>query len=165
MDYKNGKIYSIRSYQTDKIYIGSTTQPLSKRFSCHKSYYKQYLNGKHSYITSFEILQFEDAYIELIEELSCENKEQLCKREGELIRLYNCVNKSIAGRTEKEWKIENKEKIKEYREQNKDKMKEYQKQNEDRIKEYQKKYREQNKDKMKEYNKQYYQQKKYKLKE
>ena len=31
MDYKNGQIYCIRSYQTDHIYIGSTAQPLHKK--------------------------------------------------------------------------------------------------------------------------------------
>jgi predicted GIY-YIG superfamily endonuclease len=46
MDYKNGKIYAIRSHQTDEIYIGSTTQSLSKRFSNHKSKYKLYLEKK-----------------------------------------------------------------------------------------------------------------------
>ena len=40
MDYKNGKIYTIRSFQTDKYYIGSTCTMLSKRFSNHKSNYK-----------------------------------------------------------------------------------------------------------------------------
>ena len=36
MDYTNGKIYVMRSNKTDKIYIGSTTQPLFKRFFQHK---------------------------------------------------------------------------------------------------------------------------------
>ena len=35
-DYKNGKIYCIRNNITDDIYIGSTTQPLSKRMVCHR---------------------------------------------------------------------------------------------------------------------------------
>ena len=162
MDYKNGKIYSIRSYQTDQIYIGSTTQSLSKRFSKHKSDYKKYIKCNNiCYISSFKILQFEDAYIELLEECPCENKEQLCKREGELIRIYDCVNKVISGRTRKEYKEQNKDKIKEYYDknkdtilekqkilyqENKDKKKEYYNKNKDKIKEYQKIYRAKNKD-------------------
>ena len=31
--YHTSKIYSIRSFLTDKYYIGSTTQPLTKRLS------------------------------------------------------------------------------------------------------------------------------------
>ena len=131
MDYKNGKIYSIRSHQTDKIYIGSTTQSLSKRFSYHKRDYKKYITSpeKYPFTTSFEIFKFGDAYIELIEEYPCDNKEQLCKKEGELIRNNNCVNKCVSGRTMDEWRIENKNYIqkysKEYYEKNKNKIQEY----------------------------------------
>ena len=50
----------------------------------------------------------------------------------------------------KEYKEQNKDKIKEYREQNKDKMKEYREQNKDKIKQQEKEYREQNKDKINE---------------
>ena len=36
--YKNGKIYTIRYKNDDSlIYVGSTVQPLYKRFSSHKS--------------------------------------------------------------------------------------------------------------------------------
>ena len=150
MDYKNGKIYTIRSHQTDKIYIGSTTQPLSKRLSYHKTQYKQYLNGKSPFITAYDILQYEDAYIELLEEYPCDNREQLFKKEGELIRGgSNCVNKRIEGRTNKQYKEDNKDKIKEYQkeynEQNKEQKKEYYQQNKDKILQQQKEYREQNK--------------------
>ena len=165
MDYKNGKIYSIRSYQTNNIYIGSTTQQLSKRLSLHRSHYKRYLDGEYTYVTSFEILKYDDYYIELIEEYPCKNKMELYKKEGELIRHYdNAVNKVIPGQTQKEWKNVNKDKvklydqkykennkdiIKEYRENNKDNMKEYVNKNKDKIKERQKDYYNNNKDKMK----------------
>lgn len=178
MDYKNGKIYTIRSHQTDKFYIGSTTQPLSKRFHCHKSKYKNYLDGKTNYITSFDIIKYGDAYIELLEAYPCDNKMMLLKREGECIRAEpNCVNKFVAGRTQREYKIDNADKIKEiqkkYQKQNADKVKEYQKQykeqNSDKVKEYQKEYskqyRDQNVDKIKQYKKQYREQNADKIKE
>ena len=154
MDYKNGKIYTIRSHQTDKFYIGSTTQPLSKRLSKHKGDYKCYLKGTCRFITSFEIIKFEDAYIELLEEYSCDNKLQLHRREGELIRDNNCVNKIIAGRT-----------IKEYKEDNKDKIKEYYEQNKEQIKEYKQKWSEENKDKIKQKNTEYYEKNKEAIKQ
>ena len=161
MDYKNGKIYAIRSHQTDEIYIGSTTQSLSKRFSNHKSKYKLYLDGNlKKYLTSSKILQYDDAYIELFEEYPCDNKIMLNKREGEIIRLNNCVNKCIAGQTSKEYYEQNKEKIKGYKkkysEQNKEKIKEYKKeyqvQNKEKIRERKKIYRQKNKEKIKEQN-------------
>ena len=144
MNYANGKIYTIRSYLTDNIYIGSTTQSLTKRLSVHKANYKGFIAGNYRNTTSFEIIKFGDAYIELIEECPCENRNQLCKREGELIRLTACVNKNIAGRTKAEYCDDNKEQIKEQ-------LKEYREQNKDKIKEKKKEYYQDNKDKIKLY--------------
>ena len=128
MDYANGKIYTIRSYLTDNIYIGSTTQSLTKRLSKHKADYKWFITGNGNNVTSFEIIKFGDAYIELLEEFPCETKNQLCKREGELIRENNCVNKNIAGRTRAEYRDDNKDKNNEnqklYYQDNKDKINE-----------------------------------------
>jgi len=126
-DYKNGKIYAVRSHQTEQIYIGSTTQSLSTRFAEHKC------RSKTRNCSSKEILQYPDAYIELIEEYSCDNKEQLNKKEGEHIRSNNCVNKYIAGQTDKEYRDINREKMIEY-------QKEYYKQNKILILEQKKEY-------------------------
>ena len=58
----------------------------------------------------------EDWYIELYEEFSCENKEQLNKREGQIIREIGTLNKRIEGRTPKEYRDSNKELISEKKE-------------------------------------------------
>jgi hypothetical protein len=113
--YHNGKIYTIRSYKTDKFYIGSTCMPLHKRFYEHKIRFKYVsLNNLKKYYSSFEILKYDDVYIELLEEFKCENKMELEKREGELIRLHknNIVNIYINGRTPDEWVKDNKDKRK-----------------------------------------------------
>ena len=114
--YNTAMIYTIRSPHTNKYYIGSTTQILCKRFGDHNINYKAYLKGTGGFTTSFKILELGDAYIELLDEINCDSKNQLEKREGELIRIHkdNCVNKSIAGRTDKEYRIENRDKIKAY---------------------------------------------------
>ena len=166
MNYANGKIYTIRSFQTDKVYYGSTTQPLSKRFSKHKKDFKNYTQGNFSYISSFEILQYDDAYIELVENFSCENKEQLQKREGEIIRdnLTNCANKRIEGRTGQQYYLDNKEKIdkqhKQYYSDNKAKIDARNKQwteiNKDKIKTIKQQYYLNNKDEIDARNQQYY---------
>jgi len=86
----------------------------------HRSDYK--LNrGK----SSAEVLKHGGAYIELIEKFPCEDREELCKREGEVMRATeNCVNKVIAGRTDKEWRDDNKfditTKAKKYHEDNRE---------------------------------------------
>jgi len=128
--YHKSKIYTIRSYQTDKYYIGSTCDALHKRLYNHRRDYKNYLNNNHHFVTSFDIILYEDNYIELLEDYKCESKNELLKREGELIRKYkdDIVNCRIAGRTGKEYKEDNKVIIKEqrkkYSEINKDKIKE-----------------------------------------
>lgn len=134
-NYQNGKIYSIRSHQTEQIYIGSTTQSLASRLAQHRTQKN----------TSQIILQYPDAYIELIELFPCNTKEELNKKEGEHIRLNNCVNRCVAGRNPKEYKEDNKEQVKQknkqWMEQNKEKHKQWREQNKEKIKQYNKKYR------------------------
>jgi hypothetical protein len=89
-DYKQGKIYAIRSPSTDKYYIGSTANTLCKRFYHHKN--------KSNLCSSSEIIAFGDAYIELIELFPCNSKMELNKREGEVQREMkaNIVNRNYA---------------------------------------------------------------------
>jgi len=155
-DYKKGKIYCIRSHQTDEIYIGSTTQSLSKRMVAHRTKYKRFLNKKTNYITSYKILQFKDAYIELLHCSPCNSMEELHRAEGKYIREMKCVNKCIPCRTKKEHYNDNKEqiilKVKQYREDNKDtrllKEKKYREENKEQLSLKSKKYREKNKEKL-----------------
>ena len=119
MDYQNGKIYAIRSHNTDKFYIGSTCSTLTKRFSEHKH--------KRNDTTVREIFKYQQYYIELLELYPCNSRIELNKREGELIRLHKdkCVNIQM-----KELPLtdeEKKEKQKQYYLDNKEKAKEYHK--------------------------------------
>jgi hypothetical protein len=124
--YARGKIYSLRSHQTDDIYIGSTIDILPKRLYQHKKEYERYMNGNRHYVSSYEIIPYEDCYIELIENFPCNSKAELERKEGEHIRATQCVNKFIAGRTPKEWYEDNKEQIllkkKQYHEANKEQI-------------------------------------------
>jgi len=155
--YQNGKIYKLVSAKTDKIYIGSTCNPLYKRLWGHKN------DCKNSCITSKEIIKFDDCKIILIEDFPCERKEQLTARERYHIEQNKdiCVNKIIPTRTKKEWDEQNKDKIveykKEYNEKNKDKRNEYLEQNKDKISQQRKEYLEKNKDKIAQKKKEYYQ--------
>jgi hypothetical protein len=153
--YKNGKIYTIRCKNDDSlIYVGSTVQPLFKRWFEHKSN----VNNKKSNMLLHQKIRetnIEDWYIELYEEFSCENKEQLNKREGQIIREIGTLNKVIAGRTHKEYDEDSKDKKKEYRLNYKEKiterMKEYRLNNKDKLAKQRKENRQKNKEKIKEY--------------
>ena len=43
VDYRKGQIYKVCDQTFTKCYIGSTTQPLSKRMEKHRSDFKKYL--------------------------------------------------------------------------------------------------------------------------
>jgi len=138
-----GKIYKIYSQSFEKVYIGSTTKLLLERFLRHKKDYRRYTKGKFSFITSFHILQYDDANIELIEEIEFEDKKELIRRERYHIENSDCVNKRVESRSIKEWYQDNKEKISE-------KAKEYHQANKERICEKRKQRYQQNKERLSE---------------
>ena len=75
---------------TPKIYIGSTIQPLHKRFQRHKNNYKY-----NESCTSKIILQYEDANIEELHIFECESIKELRAKEHEFVMLHKdiAVNK------------------------------------------------------------------------
>jgi hypothetical protein len=153
-DYSKGKIYKIVCNITNKIYIGSTCEPtLARRLAKHVSNFKDWKNKKGSYITSFQILEGEDYYIELLEICPCTINEELLARERFYIKSIECVNKiKNLNLTEEDKKERNKI----YKENNKDKLKEskkisdniYREKNIDKLKEQKKDYYNKNKDKI-----------------
>lgn len=164
-NYANGKIYSIRSRShPELVYYGSTCMPLNKRHSGHKHAYKQWQNDNCRHITSFEIIQHADSYIELVEDFPCERKEQLLKREGEIIRENECVNKVIPGRTKAEYYEDNREHIRqvraEYYENNRERINqqhaEYDKNSSGKIRERKIRYRANNLEKLQRKGAEYY---------
>jgi len=96
VNFQNGKIYKIASFQ-------------------------RYQNGEMNYISSYELLQYPDVDIILLENYPCNNKQELHARERHYIQLLDCVNKCIPTRTAKEahqvYYQENCEKIKTQRKQ------------------------------------------------
>jgi hypothetical protein len=132
VEYSNGKIYKLVTFQSDDVYYGSTCSPLSKRLAGHRRTYKSFKSGKGHYITAFEILQYPDAQIILIESVNCASKEALHAAERKYIDSNACVNRHIPGRSINEWRVENKESLsakkKQYYQDNKNDILETQKQ-------------------------------------
>lgn len=110
--YQNGKIYKITSPSTDLMYIGSTTQSLKTRFANHISN----CFNRNS-VKSAEIIKFNNASIELIEDYPCNTKKDLELREAYHIKTNKnqCVNKAIPRRTKRQYWLDNKDEIDEYR--------------------------------------------------
>ena len=110
-------IYVLKSDSTQNIYIGSTTNCIVKRYKSHLNDYKRFLNGKSKkYLSSYEILKYPDHFIDILEFLTTTDKKEIERVEGYYIReLSNiCVNRNVAGRNKKEYRIDNIEKINQY---------------------------------------------------
>jgi rubrerythrin len=128
---------------------------LSKRFNSHKRDCKC---GKRAISLYSHIVDndWTDWYIELYELYPCNNRTELNRKEGEVIREIGTINKCIAGRTKKEYREDNIEKIKKYCEDNSNKRNEMNKKWREENASKLKKYREKKADKIKENAKQYY---------
>ena len=91
IDYQKSKIYTVRCFSDQSlIYVGSTTQTLSKRWGDHKDQWK---SGNHLPFHKL-ITDIKDWYIQLEEEFPCDNKEQLIKKEFELMRKISTLNRN-----------------------------------------------------------------------
>jgi len=167
-DYQKGQIYTIRYRLDDSLlYVGSTIQPLHKRWGEHKIKHNNTKCKSYTMLIYQKMRETNDInnwYIELYENFPCNSKKELARKEGEIIRLLKTnLNKVVAGRTQKEYREEHEEEIKEYkkeyREINKEKIaklkKEYREINKEKIKEYKKEYHENNKEKIAKLNKEY----------
>ena len=91
--YQEGKVYAIKSHNSPLMYIGSTYRPCSYRFSIHKYNYKQWLNNNNrNYQSPFDVLQFGDCYIEILEDVNCQTRHELEEREKHYIHMYSAVS-------------------------------------------------------------------------
>ena len=108
------KIYKITSdYEEQFCYIGKTKKTLNKRLINHKTDYKRWLDGLYHKVTSFEIVKYPDAKIDLIEDGL--DKSNAVERERYWISQFNTVNKQLPGRTNREYECDHYDKIREYR--------------------------------------------------
>jgi len=125
VNYQNGKIYKIVNDELNLTYYGSTIQPLNTRLRKHKNDVKiKNLSSKILFTTKTE------AQIFLVENVPCNNKDELRKRERFYIENFQCVNKTIPCQTRKEslqrYKNKNlelcKKRCKDWRDRNKEKI-------------------------------------------
>jgi hypothetical protein len=112
----HSKIYKIVSDKTDKCYVGCTDRCIKTRFIEHMSDYRTH-SGRH--VTSFDIIKYGDARVELIEEFEYQTKKERRDREGHYVRTMNTVNRHIPNRSKaergREWYSKNKEAFNEKR--------------------------------------------------
>lgn len=143
VNYQQGKIYKIECNITGLIYIGSTCKTtLAQRMSQHRSKYKEYLNGKSNYYSSFTVMENNDYDIILIEDYPCNSKDQLFARERYYTNKIECVN--IRKNQGRYLELGKKEYFKKYKKENTDTIQvqqsEYYKMNKQYLNDYSKEY-------------------------
>jgi group I intron endonuclease len=95
VNYANGKIYCIRNYLDDEIYVGSTCNTLGRRMSGHREDCKKAKSSRlYDHMKKLGVSAF---YIELLEPFPCENIEQLNARESHYVREMGTLNSRLPG--------------------------------------------------------------------
>ena len=151
VNYQQGKIYKIVCNTTGLVYVGSTCeQRLSQRLTKHVATYKQHLKNKHSYCSSYDIIEKGNYEIILLENCPCNNSEELRMRERFYKENINCINLKNPCRTKedaREWNIN-------YRNNNRDLVnaiaRKSNNKNKEKVALTNKKWREKNKETLKE---------------
>ncbi len=125
-----GNIYKLTCDKTDKIYIGSTISTLKRRLVKHKSEK-----------TSVSKILFElgEVNIVLLEEYECDTKLELRKREQYYMDLYQDIKINILRAYTDKKQYDN-----EYNKRNRHKQKEWRDNNKERVREYNKMYKTKN---------------------
>lgn len=172
VNYNQCYIYKISSKNENitQCYIGSTTN-IKKRFSTHKNSTNNENNRNYN-MGLYKFIRdnggFDEFKFEILEELSCNNKQELHTIEKNyIIQNDNVLNLKIPTRTRKQYYDENSDKIKEYQKklriQNINKygdeyiikkreyLREYQENNRQKTRNYANKWNKKNKDHCKQY--------------
>ena len=144
VNYNNGKIYRIVCNKTGLCYVGSTTyDTLKQRLWAHQCAFRKWkIDNTINKCTSVYIMENEDYDIVLIENVNCNSRDELYRRERYWIEHMECVNRVIPTRTHAEYRETHREQLNEfnhtYYEENKEKeierAKAYRERNPDKIK-------------------------------
>ena len=109
-----GKVYVIRNTDNDKVYVGSTVRTLAQRMAQHRPACKNERKAGYPLYEAMNELGVDKFYIELLEDVPCERREQLTAAEGRYIRELKTIapdgyNSYIAGRNFQQWCEDNRE--------------------------------------------------------
>ena len=95
MNNTNYNIYSIRSYNNDKLIFYNSTKrkKITDILSSYKTRFKRYKNNKDNWLNVFYLLQQDKTYIKIEEQLTNSNDEIVKSRLCDYIAKNECINK------------------------------------------------------------------------
>jgi hypothetical protein len=96
-DYTKAKVFQLIDNTNNNIYIGTTSQKLCQILSGLVARYKKYClcPDKLKYHLSFKIIKNKQYQIILIDNIACNNKEELHQKERYYIDKMECINKIV----------------------------------------------------------------------
>ena len=116
-DFSKSKIYVIKNSINDYIYVGSTTLKLNERFNLHKC---DRTCSLYRYVATNFNDNWDDFYIELLEDFSCNSRDELNQKESEYLNTFNHIinkNKPVGAIKHREYYQKNKPQIQHYQKQ------------------------------------------------
>ena len=122
-DYTKSKMYKIvcRDESINEIYVGSTTTYFARRRK-HISMCRLNKSQCKLYVYMRENGGFDNFKMVIIEKYECDSREAKLAREAYWVKtLKATLNSEVPGRTHKQYRIDNKDKINKYRKDNRDK--------------------------------------------
>ena len=103
---RDGRVYAIRCLETGDCYVGSTCQPLARRFAQHKVEAKRSQTRLYCLMNQVGAEAFS---IELLEDVEDASLPVLRGKEREWVQRVGNLNSNLPGRTEAEWRAENRD--------------------------------------------------------
>jgi hypothetical protein len=108
-----GCVYILRSKHTPHVYVGSTKKSEVRRLQNHLNDYTRFTEGRTKFKTPFHVVRYDDVHATVLEQCEFAERRELLQRERYYLNMYaaSAVNVRIPGRTMKEWREENGDKL------------------------------------------------------
>ncbi len=94
-----GRLYRISAPACELVYVGSTKTTLATRLGRHRRDHRAFLKGDYHYVSSFDVLEYPGATIDLLEESEFHDMQQFREREAYWIQRLPSCNRATPGRS------------------------------------------------------------------
>lgn len=103
-DQPSGYVYRVQSRASGRVYIGSTdSADLSRRLRVHEAHHRSWKRDKAAFCSVFEVIEDGDHYIELLETVKSNVREDLRKRERYYLDLFKEAAVNMRNPYRHEW--------------------------------------------------------------
>ena len=90
-----GTIFKLVDAKSNDFYIGCTSRSLSKAVYEMRQKNSKYNKGKYKFATYMKIISNDNYFIEVIEEVECDDMKELLLHQSKHILNSKCINKNV----------------------------------------------------------------------